>query len=244
VRIWRVIGDYNRFFADNEQYYTDARSLASLALVLDNRSQSVPLLNGLSGRRVMFNVLYEHELTPARLKPYVAVGLFTAITVRDRALKTLEDYVNNGGKLFAAGRVAMRDESARPRSQPAFFKRATGKGNVVYFDKLPEIDNLARMLIAEDREPIVTLQAPDNVLYNVTEQAKTGRVIVHLLNYSRRPVDQIRLSVRGEYANARLLSPDNVRPAVCPVVSAQSVELTCPLKIYSILVLEKKNTNR
>ena len=39
LRVWNAIGQYNRFFADNKEYYRGARSLATLAIVLDNRSE-------------------------------------------------------------------------------------------------------------------------------------------------------------------------------------------------------------
>jgi hypothetical protein len=44
MQIWDAIGQYNRFFADNNEYYVGAQSLASLAIVLDNRSEGVPIL--------------------------------------------------------------------------------------------------------------------------------------------------------------------------------------------------------
>ena len=46
--IWDAIGQYNRFFADHSEYYVGAKSLASLAIVLDNRSEGEAILNGLA----------------------------------------------------------------------------------------------------------------------------------------------------------------------------------------------------
>ena len=65
--IWNAIGEYNRFFAEHEQFYTGTRSLSPVAVVLDNRSESLPLLNGLAGRGVLFDVNYERDLSPERL---------------------------------------------------------------------------------------------------------------------------------------------------------------------------------
>jgi hypothetical protein len=240
VRIWRAMGVYNRFFADNEGYYTDTRSLASLAVVLDNRSAGVPLLNGLAGRGVIFDVLYEHELTPEKLKPYAAVALLTAQMVRDRAVRALEEYLAGGGKVVAVGNVATQDERGRPRPQPSFLHTKTGRGECLYFERLPPMDELARTLLAADRRPVVSVVAPKGVLYNFVEQPKTGRVIVHLLNYTLRRAEKIKIAVEGRYGPVRLLSPDGVPEQVRRLTSSgPSTELEIPqLSIYSVLILE------
>ena len=107
LRVWNAIGQYNRFFADNEQYYRGARSLATLAIVLDNRSEGEAILNGLAGRNVLYHVLYEHELSAGKLRPYAAVALLTAGMVRDRALVGL-------GTVCQRGRKAVRCRRLRP----------------------------------------------------------------------------------------------------------------------------------
>jgi len=246
MKIWRAIGVYNRFLADNEAYYTDTRSMASTAVVLDNRSQGVPLLNGLAGRRVIYDVLYEHELTPGRLKPYAVVALLTTEMAHDRAVKALEEYVTGGGKLIAVGKVLTRDEKGRPRPQPGFIRAKTGKGESIYFDQLPSIDELARKLLAADHPPPVTVTAPPGVLYNFVEQPKDGRVIVHLLNYTLRPVQSIQVRAQGKFTEARLLTPDRPRePALVIASSATMAEVQVPfLRTYSILVFERAQGRR
>ena len=72
---WKAIGQYNRFFAEHVDYYRGAKSVATLAVVVDNRSEDPAIMNGLAARNVLFHVLYEHELTPQRLAPYAAVAL-------------------------------------------------------------------------------------------------------------------------------------------------------------------------
>jgi hypothetical protein len=238
MNIWHAMGVYNRFYADQEEYYTDTRSLASLAIVIDNRSEPVILLNALSGRNVIYDVLYEHELTAERLRPYAAVALIDAELVRDRALRTLEEYVSGGGKLFTIGKAAMLDENGRARVQPSFFRTNTGKGQTTYFEKLPPIDELAQTLIAADRPAVVSVIAPKGVLYNFVEQPKKGRLVVHLLNYTARPVQSIHLTARGNFSGVRLFSPDGPCQPLHVIASTRAtteVQVPC-LKIYSILV--------
>ncbi len=244
--IWRAIGAYNRFLADHEEYYTDIRSLASLAVVIDNRSNPVALLNALSGRNVIYDVLYEHELSADRLKRYAAVALIDADLVRDRALKALEEYLSGGGQLFAVGKAATRDERGQPRSQPAFLTRKTGKGECTWYETLPPIDDLARALLAADRPPAVRVTAAPSVLYNYVEQPGKDRIVVHLLNYTLRPAPPVKVAVRGEFAGARLLTPDSPR-AVARVTASSpaATELEVShLKVYSVAVFDKKEAKR
>jgi hypothetical protein len=240
MKIWDAIGQYNRFFAENRPYYVGAKSLAALAVVLDNRSEGVEMLNALAGRNVLYHVLYEHELTSERLKPYAAVALLGAEMVRDEALAALGQYVRSGGKLFMAPGAARSNELGEHRREtPAWFGKKSGDGQSTCWQQLPAVDELARQLQTAARVPPVRLQAPPSVLYNVTEQSSAGRRIVHLLNYSPRPAQRVIVSVEGHYGQVTLLTPDG--PSSAPRVrqtSDQRMEIEIPrLTIYALLVL-------
>jgi hypothetical protein len=244
--VWQAIGRYNRFFADNEEYYVGARSVASLAMILDNRSDGVDLLNGLASRNVMYDVLYEDDVTPERLKSYAAVALLTADMVRDRAVTALKEYLAGGGKVVAAGNVATQDEKGTARPQPSFLRTRAGRDECLYLEKLPPIDELAQTLLAADRRPLVSVVAPNGVLYNFVEQPKAGRVIVHLLNYTLHPVQSVQVTAHGDFGRVRLLTPDSIREPV-RVISSSSTTTAVQvpsLEIYSILVFDQREENR
>ncbi len=241
---WKAIGQYNRFFAENEKYYRAARSVASLAIVLDNRSEGEVILNGLAGRNVLYHVLYEHELTPAKLRPYAAVALLTADMVRSGAMAALDAYVAEGGKLFAAAQAARQDENGRRRQRPAWFGQKHGKGLAVCWERIPPIDELAAALCAADRPPAVRIEAPAGVLYNVTRQPQTGRLLVHLTNYLPRPVGKVVVAVPGKYQAVALLTPDGPCDPPRAVARADGTEIEIPqLQIYSLLVLSGERTS-
>lgn len=235
MSIWRAIGRYNRFFADNEEYYTGARSMASVAVVLDDRSYTVPLLNALAARNVAYDVLYEHDLTGAKLRPYSAILLW-ARTVRGAALAAIEARVAEGARLFSLGAAATLDEAGRGRARPALLDRDSGNGAGVYYERMPPLDELARTLRAVDRKPAVRVEAAPGVLYTVTAQPERGRVLVHLLNYTLRPAPGIKVAVRDGFKTARLLSPDSERQQPRKLAPTE-LDVPSPA-IYSLLVLE------
>ena len=231
MRVWQAIGCYNRFFDDNERYYTGARPVASLAVVLDNRSEGEEILNGLAARNVMYHVLYEHELTLEKLKPYAAVAVLSADMVRERALAALESYAAGGGRLFTAARAAVYDETGRRRGRPAWFGR-----KCTYWERVPAADDLAKALRAASGKPPVRVEAPPGVLYNVMRQEPEGRLIVHLANYLPHPAGGITVTADGPYGHVRLLTPDSPRAAMA--VRAGALEVP-GVRIYSLVVFEK-----
>ena len=232
-KIWEAIGQYNHFFADNEDLYTNAKSLAPLAIVLDDRSSSTALLNGLAARNVVFDVLYENGLTSEKLAPYAAVALPTANTVRAGALAALESFVARGGKLFTAGAAASLDETGKARPKPPFFAKG------VYYEKLPPLDDLAAALLGAAHSA-VRVQAPKGVYYNALAQGRS-RVLVHLLNYTGHPAQGIQVVVQDKFAGVRLFSPDSPRDPARVTSSGPATEIELPeLGTYAVLVLERK----
>jgi hypothetical protein len=242
VAAWKAIGQYNGFFAENARYYRGARSVATLAVVLDNRSEGQATMNGLAARNVLFNVLYEHELTSSKLEPYAAVVLLSADTLRAAALEALEQFVVAGGKLVAAGAAATTDEDGNARPRPDWFGQKHGRGEAIHWETLPAIEELADALRKADRPPVARIEAPPGVLYNVTRQADAGRLMVHLLNYLPRPVENVVVNVEGKYDAVALLTPD--APGEEPRISRRddtTARIEVPrLKIYSLLVLAGK----
>ncbi len=243
LEVIHAIGKYNRFFADHEEYYVGAKSAAPIAVVVDDASDGVPLLNALAARNVLFEVIYARDLSASKLIHYSTVALLTAHTVSDKGITVLESYVSGGGKLLAAGDSATHDLDGKTRTRPSFFGQKTGKGECLYLDRVPSADELARMLKDDEsaREP--TLDAPPGVIYNVTEQAGGKHLIVHLLNYTLTPAENIRLRLHGEYQSATVLSPEatNAYPLAIKRSNGVSEVIVPTVRIYSLVVLKRSN---
>ncbi|HLJ17237.1 MAG TPA: glycoside hydrolase family 66 protein [Bryobacteraceae bacterium] len=235
---WRGVGKYNRFFTAHEDLYTNAHSIAPLAVILDDRSEGVPLLDGLAARHVLFNTIYERDVTPKLLSSYKAAALLTAQFVRDSALSALEQFARNGGQLIVSGDSARFDEKGVSRQRPSFFSGHVGSGTATYFERLPSIDELAAALRTASGAAPVRFEAPPSILYNVTEQGK--RRLVHVLNYTLQPIEHLDLQVDGDYKSARLLSPDSGASFEHMAFRGATVEPRIPrLDIYSVIVLDR-----
>ena len=214
IATWRAVGEYNRFFKDHQELYRGATSRAPLAIILDDHSEGVPLLDALGARRLLFNVIYERDITAKALSRYKAVAILTARSVRDSALSALGEFMRNGGRLIVSREAASFDEKGGTRTRPPFFSDQSGTGKSTYLERLPAIDELAKILLTASGEPSVQLQAPAGVLYNVTEETKQKRTLIHILNYTLQPATDLELRVKGAFRDARIISPDENRSEV------------------------------
>ena len=240
--LWKAIAQYNRFFAAHESYYTETRSMAPLAVVLDDSSRGVDLLNGLAARNVLFDVIYEHDLEPGALSRYSKVAMLTADNVSDKALGVLENYVKNGGRLFVAGRSASLDEKGHKRPSPSFFGQKLGKGECVYSEEIPVLDQLAENLRSHEKSGAPVIHAPAGVVDNVLAQPARHRIIVHLLNYGNAPAKNVKIDLKQKFRSAMLMSPDlsHETPVTVRQLSPETGQISVPsLKIYSMLVLNQ-----
>lgn len=238
VATWQAIGKYNRFFAGNEDLYVGAQSKAPLGVILDDESAGVELLDGLAARGVPFEVLYEKDVDRAALSRFKAIALLTARSVRSPALSAMEEFARKGGRIVAAGDAATLDENGVPRARPSFL--ASGN-NVIIYDRLPGVDQLAATLREVSGEPPVALQGPPAVLWNLTVQPRQRRTLVHILNYTLEPIRNVRLKVQGAYSSVRMISPDGDQTLAEPTLGPSVASAAIPeLKIYSVVALDWK----
>jgi hypothetical protein len=84
-----------------------------------------------------------------------------------------------------------------------------------------------------------SVTAPDSVVMNFNGQYQNSRIFIHLLNYADAPVFDFDLKVKGQFATARLLSPD-IAPQAFPVYSDGQFTYIriAKLQIYDLVVLE------
>ena len=84
-----------------------------------------------------------------------------------------------------------------------------------------------------------SVTAPDSVVVNFNGQSQNSRILIHLLNYADAPVFDIALKVKGQFATARLLSPDIASQAIPVYSDEQFTYIRIPeLQIYDLVVLE------
>lgn len=235
---WAAIGEYNRFAMENEEYFVGAQPLSSIAIVLDNHTDGMELLNGLSGRNLQYDILYEDQLSAERLKPYSAVAVLTAKRLRAKAVDVLQGFVAGGGAFFLGVDSMTSDLSGASVPLPPW----TTRKNVTRLPQLSDVDAIASQLRSAVVSPSVVVTTPPHVLYSVAQQPEKARILIHFVNYIPRSEARCRIRTNELPHSCKLISPD--RPSLAkPTMQEENGHGTLNIdgiEIYSVLVLEMK----
>jgi hypothetical protein len=73
IENWNVVARYNSFFKTNTEFYTEPKSLAGIAVVIDPTVIDIAFLNTLAARNVIYDVVYEQDAKPTTLSRYSIV---------------------------------------------------------------------------------------------------------------------------------------------------------------------------
>ena len=144
----RAAFEFNRFLAENENYYANTRRIADTALVwskntinampesvektdfTDKRDNKILRASGsfqnefhgffdcLMRLHCQFKTIDEDNIITDDLSAYKTVILPNAVCLSDEAARGLERYVRGGGRLIATGATGFYDENGRLRDTP------------------------------------------------------------------------------------------------------------------------------
>lgn len=145
-RRWQAHGrDFLAWHARHNAHFYNKRSLANVALLLPQRTQTFyrPPGEGDAGEyiqgyyaallenRVHFDFVHEDDLTPERLSRYALLILPNAAFLSDSQCRQIEAFVSAGGSLVADFETGLYDEQGRRRSDfglaQLFGMRAAGE---------------------------------------------------------------------------------------------------------------------
>ncbi len=130
-RRWQAVGhDFLSWQAANDQHFHNIRSLASVALVVAQKSNRLykapPGTDGLDSvqgmysilteARVPFDVVLSDDLSAEKLKDYSVLILPNVAWMSDAQKSQIEAFVQHGGSLMATFETGLYDENGKPRS--------------------------------------------------------------------------------------------------------------------------------
>jgi hypothetical protein len=253
IRGAEAIGQYNGFFARNESLFTAPESVAQTALLCDDTDAALEMLSHLAGKSLIFDVLFSSTLSANQLEHYPMVALANTHRVSDASLTLLHAYVRNGGTLLIAGQSAIEDEDGHKRFQPGFAGLvntnckdpgqvkcdfSVGKGKVLY-TSAGSNEVIYDALASSAAGQVLSVEGPGYVICNLVRQPQQHRHVLYVLNYSRTPVHDLKVRIKGSFSKAELVSPDKVSTQV-QVTEAEAgfVKVAIPdLDIFDVVVL-------
>ncbi|MEM3449002.1 MAG: beta-galactosidase trimerization domain-containing protein [Thermoproteota archaeon] len=108
------IGKYNEFLEQNQEYYIDTKSMAEVAVVIDEPEKS-QLISWLFASGLQVDAIIDRAITRANLNKYRVIILPDIQRMSDEAAESLRSYVKTGGNSIAFNETSMFDEKYLPR---------------------------------------------------------------------------------------------------------------------------------
>ena len=243
LEIWDDICQYNKFLAENEEFYTEVVTVSEIGLLAPPLVPSFfvvlerePIYDALAEMNIMYDVLLLPRIDEDKLSKYKTIVVPDIPWVDEKQLKLIENYKNSGGKIYTIG-------SCDDLKKLAVTISPTSMGREIenYSTRMEFLDNLRNLT----GEPIITIEGAKYVISNVVRKIGTDKIILHLINYSEH-LDNIKIKVNLEgYVNninkesITLYSPDDVPKIIKDIsVDGKKIEFTIPrLAIYDVVVI-------
>jgi len=240
---WGDICRYNTFLADNEDLYTDVRTLSNIGLVapavipsFEMSLQRAPLYNALAELNFMYDVVLLSRLNDNSLAGYKAIVIPDVPWTDENQLRVIERYRKAGGQVLTVGSSEELRKIASATLPDSLCQD---------IQKQPVRDDFRRELLKLSGDPLVTVQGAGFVIANLVRKQGTQRVIAHFVNYGQAADNvNVRLNLAGvvkqvDPKSIRLLSPDNVPRQLQDVsVNEATVTFTMPrIDVYDVVVV-------
>jgi hypothetical protein len=239
-----AMGTYNHFFTKYSHYYTNPHSLAPVAVIAPFKGgtterELITWLNQLSRFDIQYDVIFNTELSTVDLEKYRVAILPANVYLSPSSTSAVQNWLGHGGELYVFGDRKAREKTFDCRLDSSI--TGVEKGVIRYYEETPKAIKMAATLETALRSSMkYRVEAPPYILHNAVSQQDSGRTIIHLLNYSQKPVADIRLVIDQESPNeATVYSPDFTAPrSLSANMEDEKIVYRIPLvKIYSVVVL-------
>jgi len=243
MKVWDDICQYNKFFDEHEELFTDVTTVSKIGLLalpvipsFEVSVKRVQLYHALAEMNVMYDVLLLPRITEKMLSKYEAIIIPDIPWIADKELDVIRKHIAAGGKVYTLGSCEKLRELASIYS-PAYVCHNTHE-NVLRMEFLANLRQLCP-------QPIIEVHNAEYVIANVIKKDDSDRIFVHLVNYSK-PVNNVRVTLHLEdivketnASKIQLYSPDSALNEVKKIsVHENQIELTIPyLEIYDIITI-------
>ena len=198
MKIAEAVRKAHRFVSEHQRYFLGARYKADVAFVTDDRLDVFRgqrpregFLTDLVRANVQFDVLFEDRISAENLGRYPCVVVYGARLLSDEALAALSRYARQGGRMIVYGRAGVMDRWGQPRKNNPMLSDGLGK---TVRDEAAILD-----FVRENTTPSFEVRDCPYVLFTITEGGQSDKhgFAVHLLNYQKRPVENVRVRCSG-----------------------------------------------
>ncbi len=243
---WNALAGYKRFFRSHPELM-QMTTVHNTVVVVDGCEHSAELLNLMTRRRLLYDIIPSDMFFQTPLEPYTLLIIHDLPRHENDFSEKMMSLVRRGGV------VVTSSASLATANQLKSFQQveedgeriiySNGKGRwVVYRSAFPDPDTFAnemRRLLGTDLQP-VRMWNSSAVLAHLTHSPDSNLHALHLLNYGIEAAQNLQVQVKGSFRKGEILSPD--LPASAPLAlnpKPGGTEFTIPsLGIYALVLLE------
>jgi hypothetical protein len=243
---WNAVARYHRFFRSHPEVM-QMKPVHNVAVIVDGCESSAEMLNLMSRRRLLYDIIPKGEYLQTSLEPYALLIINEPPPWGNDLLEKTMSFVRRGGIVVttAAGLPSGNQLKSLQKVEENTERVAysSGKGRwVVYRETFPDPDTFAnevKRLLGPDLQP-VRLWNGSAVLAHLAQSPGSNQRALHLLNYGIDPVEELQVQVKGSCRKGEILSPDQSTPVPLKLsLKPGSTEFTIPsLGIYALVLLE------
>jgi hypothetical protein len=243
MQIWSDICSYFNFLADNQDMYTDVRTVSKLGVLSPPQIPSFEvtlkrdiLYNTLAENNIMFEVILLPRLSLELISHYRALLIPNIPWIENEQLEILKIFKSRGGKIYTIGSDKSLQDLADIVSHPSIFLALEqGQGKKEFLDNIKKVEG----------DPIVSLSGVQYVATNTVRKVGTDRIILHLVNYDKQVHNvQVLINLDGIVPalitpTVQMFSPDQVARDVKNLsVKGNQVNFTIPdLDVYDVITI-------
>ena len=236
MKIAEAANKAHRFVSEHERHFVGASYRADVAFVTDDRlgvfageRPREGFLTDLVRANVQFDVVFEDRISEKNLRRYECVVVYDAKLISDESLASLARHARQGGRMIVYGQAGAMDRWGQSRQKNPMladgpWRRAGNEAALMDF-------------IGKNMMPSFEVVDCPYVLFTVT-QSGDGSFVVHLLNYRKHTLENVRVRCEGG-GKLRLLALTQGCDRI--IRGPTRGEWIIPrLGVYSILVAEDR----
>lgn len=258
---WKEIGRYNKFLEEHSHCYHKTYQQAKIGIITDGIVRKVErevtnhdLLELMAHQNVLYELIPTEYLNHLDVLLRFELVLLPATRyLSDAQVDLLRAYQRQGGKLLGITPVATHNENYDERTEPAMRDDFKNDSAVMFDQELAAIfpdearrSNLMDTIRRLEGEPLIEIDQPGAVVTNLFASPDRMLRVLHVVNYSRDTVRNIRIRLNGvqvDQGGVEVLSADDVSRQITEFKrDDRGIEFVLSeLYIYSLVVVHSSN---
>jgi hypothetical protein len=243
---WKTLKRYFEFFKRHPDL-GDMKPVANIVVAVKDWDHADEMLNLMSRRRLLYDVVSAGQLSKALLEPCALLIVEPSEPLAPGVLDDIIRFIDRGGmvvttttNLVSMGRPPMF-QSVEETPEKTLYSVGKGKW-LVYQHGFPDPDSFAsemKVLLGRDQQSIRMWNA-STVLCHLAQSIDTREQALHLFNYGIEPVEELQVQVKGSFRQGLMWAPDFPEPVPLQLsFGTNTTEFTIPrLNIYGLVLLQ------